>query len=202
MMARGLPLVMIATAVAVVAVVSCSKPSAAPAPAPATPPRANNGAPAGGAARRVPPSRDSMAKLRSVYVAQIMQQIAGHENEPAERVFKNVQVLKGITAAELVHKMDQDYAVALSWNCTNCHRLAAQGNFASDTATDKRRARFMQIMTDSINNVTLPKLYPKNTPKVSCVTCHRGYNEPPEKLLLPERGKPGGLPFPTRPPGE
>jgi hypothetical protein len=199
MMARGLPLVMIATAVAVVAVVSCSKPSAAPAPAPATPPRANNGAPAGAAARRVPPSRDSMAKLRSVYVTQIMQQIAGHENEPAERVFKNVQVLKGITAAELVHKMDQDYAVALSWNCTNCHRLAAQGNFASDTATDKRRARFMQQMTNDINQVQLPKLYPKDTPKVNCVTCHRGYNEPPESWLIPERGKPGGPPVP--PPG-
>jgi len=199
MMARGLPLVMIATAVAVVAVVSCSKPSAAPAPAPATPPRANNGAPAGAAARRVPPSRDSMAKLRSVYVTQIMQQIAGHENEPAERVFKNVQVLRGITAAELVHKMDQDYAVALSWNCTNCHRLAAQGNFASDTATDKRRARFMQQMTNDINQVQLPKLYPKDTPKVNCVTCHRGYNEPPESWLIPERGKPGGPPVP--PPG-
>lgn len=198
MMTRGLPLVMIATAVAVVAVVSCSKPSAAPAPA--TPPRANNaGAPAGGAARRVPPSRDSMAKLRSVYVAQIMRQIAGHENEPAERVFKNVQVLKGITAAELVHKMDQDYAVALSWNCTNCHRLAPQGNFASDTATDKRRARFMQQMTNDINQVQLPKLYPKDTPKVNCVTCHRGYNEPPESWLIPERGKPGGPPVP--PPG-
>jgi hypothetical protein len=129
-----------------------------------------------------------------------MKDIAGRENQPAEVVFKNVQVLKGMTAEALVHKMNDDYAAALSWNCTNCHRLAAQGNFASDTATDKKRARFMQQMTDELNTVTLPKLYPKNTPKVSCVTCHRGYNEPPEKLLLPERGKPGGLPLPTRPP--
>ena len=200
MMMRGLPVMMIATAVGTVAVLSCSKPVPAPAPAPTSPARANNGgAPAGGPARRIPPSRDSMATLRSVYVTQIMQQIAGRENEPAERVFKNVQVLKGITAAELVHKMDQDYAVALSWNCTNCHRLAAQGNFASDTATDKRRARFMQQMTNDINQVQLPKLYPKDTPKVNCVTCHRGYNEPPEKWLIPERGKPGGPPVP--PPG-
>ena len=74
--------------------------------------------------------------------------------EPAEHVFKNVQVLKGITAAELVHKMDKDYGDALSWNCTNCHRLAPQGNFASDTSTDKKRARFMQQMTNEINLVT------------------------------------------------
>jgi hypothetical protein len=139
-------------------------------------------------------------KLRAVYVTQVMSQIAGHENEPAAVVFKNVQVLKGITAGELVQKMDKDYGTALGWNCTNCHRLAPQGNFASDTSTDKKRARFMQLMQDSINLVQLPKLYPKNTPKVTCATCHRGYNEPPPaEYLLPERGKPGGVPL--RPPG-
>lgn len=201
MMTRGLPLVVAAVTTLGVAVVSCGKPSPAPAPAPATARASAPNAPAGGPARRLPPSRDSLVKLRAVYVAQIMQQIAGHENEPAERVFKNVQVLKGLTAAELVRRMDQDYSVAMSWNCTNCHRLAAQGNFASDTATDKRRARFMQQMTNDINAVQLPKLYPKDTPHVDCVTCHRGYNEPPEKLLLPERGKPGGMPFPPPRPG-
>ncbi len=113
------------------------------------------------APRRPPPSRDSLEKLRAVYVAQIMGEIAGRENQPAEQVFKNVQVLKGITAAELVHKMDKEYATPLSWNCTNCHRLATQGNWASDTATDKKRARFMQQMTNDINLVTLPKLYPR-----------------------------------------
>ena len=199
MMTRGLPLAAAAMTTLVVAVLSCSKPS--PAPTPATAAASTPNAAAGGPARRIPPSRDSLAKLRAVYVAQIMQQIAGHENEPAERVFKNVQVLKGLTAVELVRKMDQDYSVAMSWNCTNCHRLAAQGNFASDTATDKRRARFMQQMTNDINAVQLPKLYPKDTPHVDCVTCHRGYNEPPEKLLLPERGKPGGMPLPPARPG-
>lgn len=142
-----------------------------------------------------------MTKLRAVYVAQVMKQIAGREDEPAEVVFKNVQVLKGMTAAALVRRMDENYGVAMSWNCTNCHRLAAQGNFASDTSPDKRRARFMQQMTNDLNTNVLPKLYPKDTPHVDCVTCHRGYNEPPEKLLLPERGKPGGMPFQTRPPG-
>jgi hypothetical protein len=141
-----------------------------------------------------------MAKLRAVYYEAVMKQIAGRENEPAEAVFKNIQVLKGMTAAALVKKMNDEYATALSWNCTNCHRLAAQGNFASDTATDKKRARFMQLMVDTLNNVTLPKLYPKNTPRVDCATCHRGYNEPPKDILIPERGKPGGPPLPVRPP--
>ena len=85
-----------------------------------------------------------------------MSQIAGSENQPAEQVFKNVQVLKGITAAELVQKMDKDYATAMSWNCTNCHRLAPQGNFASDTSKDKKRARFMQQMQNDINQRSCP----------------------------------------------
>ncbi len=194
-------------AVAACAVLSCSHGSASSSPAPAAPP-AGASQPASSQAapgqqvvtlgpRRPPPSRDSLEKLRAVYVAQIMSQIAGRENEPAEQVFKNIQVLKGMTARELVAKMDKDYATPLSWNCTNCHRLAPQGNWASDTSNDKRRARFMQQMTNDINLVQLPKLYPKDTPKVTCATCHRGYNEPPPpEYLIPERGKPGGLPVP------
>ena len=182
---------------------SCARISPAAGPAPtstsATAAAASGGASAAaspaGAARRLPPSRDSLAKLRSVYVTKVLQEIAGHENEPAERVFKNVQVLKGISAGELVRLMDTEYATAMSWNCTNCHRLAPQGNFASDTSADKKRARFMQQMQNDINLVQLPKLYPKDTPRVSCMTCHRGYNEPPPaEYLIPERGKPGGLP--------
>ena len=172
-----------------------STPATRPAPTPTTTAASNANAPRPGV--RLPLSRDSLAKLRAVYVTQVMASIAGRENQPAEQVFKNVQVLKGITAGELVHKMDAEYGTAMSWNCTNCHRLAPQGNFASDTSTDKKRARFMQQMTDEINHVQLPKLYPKDTPKVSCMTCHRGYNEPPDSTyMIPERGKPGGLPMP------
>ena len=187
-----------------ISAMSCTRAPATSGPAPSTTPTAATSpttqAPAGGPRAR--PNRDSLTKLRAIYVAQVMQQIAGHENEPAERVFKNVQVLKGLTAAQLVHKMDKDYGEALSWNCTNCHRFAPQGNFASDTSNDKRRARFMQTMQDSINSSYLPKLYPKDTPKVTCATCHRGYNEPPPgDYLAPERPKPGAPPLPPPPAG-
>lgn len=178
--------------------VSCSHPPATPAPANA---RASaNNEPAVVPLRRLPPSRDSLAKLRAVFVAQVMQQIAGRENQPAGQVFKNVQVLKDLTAAQLVRKMNDDYATAMSWNCTNCHRFASRGDFASDTSNNKVRARFMQQMVNDINTNQLPKLYPRDTPKVDCATCHRGYNEPlPPDFLIPERGKPGGpAPFPAR----
>jgi hypothetical protein len=181
------------------AILSCTPAHSTPGPATVTGARTSSSDAAAPVVpmRRLPPSRDSLVKLRAVYVTRVLQEIAGRENEPADQVFKNVQVLKGITAAELVHKMDADYATAMSWNCTNCHRLAPQGNFASDTSADKKRARFMQQMVNDINTVQLPRLYPRDTPKVSCATCHRGYNEPPgADYLLPERGKPGGLPFP------
>ncbi len=196
------------------AILSCTRAPATPTPAPGSRPAAAPAAQAqpnapGGVVtlppRRIPPSRDSLAKLRANYITQVMHDIAGREKEPAAQVFKNVQVLKDLTAEELIHKMDKDYATALGWNCTNCHRLANQGNWASDTSADKRRARFMQQMQNDINTSELPKLYPKDTPKVTCATCHRGYNEPPAaEYLLPERGKPGGVPFPPprgNPPG-
>jgi len=150
--------------------------------------------------RRAPIPRDSLAKLRQIYVDEVMKQIAGRENAPAEQVFKNVKVLKGITAAQLVKTMDRDYGGALSWNCSNCHRAAA-GNWATDSMRNKVRARAMQEMTNVINTEQLPKIYPTDTPQVSCVTCHRGYNEPLEDYLIPARGAPGGPPMPRRRPG-
>lgn len=193
---------------AFIVALSCSRAPATPTPAPGTGTAAAPAArtpsdePAGIVTlppRRMPPSRDSLVKLRANYVAQVMHDIAGRENEPAEQVFKNVQVLKGITAEQLVTKMDKEYATALSWNCSNCHRFANQGDWASDSSANKRRARFMQQMENDINQSELPRLYPRDTPKVSCATCHRGYNEPPSaEYLLPERGKPGGVPFPRR----
>ena len=187
------------------AALSCSRAPATPA-TPAQAPgsgsaSANTSPPASANAaaptRRVPPSRDSLAKLRATFVEQVMHDIAGRESQPAGQVFKNVQVLKNITAGELVAKMDKEYGEALGWNCTNCHRLAPQGNWASDTSNNKVRARFMQQMQNDINTNQLPKLFPKDTPKVGCASCHRGYNEPPPpSYLLPERGKPGGMPLP------
>ena len=188
-------------------VLSCTRAPATPSPAPSSASTTTAATPnATSPGRRQPPSRDSLAKLRSTFVEQVMHDIAGRESQPAGQVFKNVQVLKTITAAELVTKMDKEYGEAMGWNCTNCHRLATQGNWASDTSNNKVRARFMQQMQNDINTVQLPKLFPKDTPKVGCATCHRGYNEPPPPAyLLPERGKPGGMPFPpargTPPPG-
>ena len=94
------------------------------APSQPSAPPTGNGQPVTSPPRRPPPSRDSLEKLRAVYVAQIMQEIAGRENRARRASVQERQVLKGITAAELVHKMDKDYADAAE---LELHELPSPG---------------------------------------------------------------------------
>ena len=54
--------------------------------------------------------------------------IAGHENEPAGKVFKNVQLMKELPAARLLDAMN-GFSRALGAACTHCHM---ETDFASD----------------------------------------------------------------------
>lgn len=104
--------------------------------------------------------------------------IVGRENEPAESVFKNIQILKGKTAGELLKTMDS-YGNALSGLCTFCH---VPNDWQADTRPNKVRARVMQQMTTAINNEHLVKLDQKPERPVTCMTCHHGLQNPNESL--------------------
>ena len=115
-----------------IAILSCTRAPATPTPAPgsgpaaAPGPRAQPEAPSGIVTlppRRIPPSRDSLAKLRTNYITQVMRDIAGREKEPAEQVFKNVQVLKGISVDDFMETMGIMTA-ALQFDCSDCHANA------------------------------------------------------------------------------
>src|SRR5713226_1050827 len=54
-------------------------------------------------------------------IAELMKQIAGKENQPAEQVFKNIQMFKGTPAGRLLRIMDIGYSRSLGVNCTHCH---------------------------------------------------------------------------------
>jgi hypothetical protein len=108
----------------------------------------------------------------------MMAKIAGHENEPAGTVFKNVQMMKTVPAGQLLTVMDQGMGRALSINCDGCHITT---DYASDSLARKGRARIMLNMVNTIN--TDPNLLTKLGPGrggaprvVQCVTCHRGGN--------------------------
>jgi hypothetical protein len=68
-------------------------------------------------------------------------------HKPAEEVYKNIQILKGISAERLPVVMG-NFARALSVNCTYCH---ADGDFASDSKPMKQTARRMYEMVNTTN---------------------------------------------------
>ena len=119
---------------------------------------------------------DALAKLR--------EQIKGKEQEPAEKVFKNIQILKGVPAARLLAIMEMGYARSLGVNCTHCH--VAEKWEAEDKPT-KQIARDMAAMVKTVNTDLLKNIknLKSETPTVNCTTCHRGQVKP--ALNLPTK---------------
>src|SRR5690349_9077029 len=56
-------------------------------------------------------------------LAKLREQIKGHEQEPAEKVFKNIQMaaIKQRPAASILTMMELGYARSLGVTCTHCH---------------------------------------------------------------------------------
>ena len=116
-------------------------------------------------------------------LADLMKQIAGKENQPAEQVFKNIQMFKGVPAARLLRIMELGYSRSLGVNCAHCHVV---DQWDKDDKPTKPIAREMAKMVQTINNDLLKNI--KNlkgpNPIVNCTTCHRGQTKP--ALNLPE----------------
>src|SRR5437764_1251285 len=81
-------------------------------------------------------------------VTEFMKRIAGHEREPAEKVFQNVQWLKGVPAGTFLEIMNYGYSKALGVTCAHCH---VETDFASDDKRQKKAAREMQVLHRNIN---------------------------------------------------
>ena len=70
-------------------------------------------------ARRV---RDSLnAARRDSASATALRSIAGRETQPAESVFKNIKILKGVPAGRLVNIMNMGFGRSLGVSCGFCH---------------------------------------------------------------------------------
>jgi photosynthetic reaction center cytochrome c subunit len=120
----------------------------------------------------------------------------------AEDVFKNVQVLKGISADEFMGTMSV-FSAALGDSCETCHDgKDGWASYALDTIPRKRTARRMVQMMAAINQTNFG-----GRQLVTCFTCHRGgarpritpslaevYGEPPadgpDDVLRPPPGSP------------
>ena len=103
---------------------------------------------------------------------------------------KNLQFFpEDMTRAEVVQRM-REFSFALGVRCQYCHvggdGVSFEGVvFESDDDPDKRKARFMLRMVETINNSMLPLMADRDDPgyQLSCKSCHRGR---PKPILLTE----------------
>jgi hypothetical protein len=157
------------------------------------------GAPGGPGGPRVPLTdsarrvRDSLtAARRDSGAAMVLRSIAGRENQPAESVFKNIKIFKGVPAGRLVNIMNMGFGRSLGVSCGFCH---VPGKWDLDDKEEKKTARLMFAMVQTINTDYMSKV-PNDRgaqPVVNCFTCHRGNPRP----MGPE-----GPPPANRPPGD
>jgi hypothetical protein len=128
-------------------------------------------------------------------VAEIRKSIAGKEDKPAEQVFKNIQVLKGVPAGRLLNIMERGYTRALGVRCDYCH---VPGEWEKDDKATKLTAREMVMMNANINEqLKKIKTLEADKPVVNCSTCHRGQPKPGMNTNRPDGGPRPPQPAPT-----
>jgi hypothetical protein len=91
-----------------------------------------------------------------------------HQAQPAEKVFKNIQVLKDTSANEIQGAMEF-MSASLGVSCGYCHA----NSWDSDEKPAKTSARAMMQMTRDLNKTGF-----SGYDVVNCYTCHRGHVQP------------------------
>ena len=101
----------------------------------------------------------------------------------AEQVFKNVQLLKGISVKEFMETMGF-FAASTNKTCTTCHGDESAGSWDryADDPPQKQTARKMMIMVDSLN-----RSYFGGKREVTCYSCHRNAERPKITPILAEQ---------------
>lgn len=118
------------------------------------------------------PAQDSKPFDQQQKLQELRKQIAGQENKPAEEVFKNIQLLKGLPAGRLLRVMEVGYSKSLGVNCTHCHVV---DQWEKEDKPTKQITREMSAMVRTINTDLLKKVknLKSESPTVNCTTCHR-----------------------------
>ena len=102
---------------------------------------------------------------------------AAEAAKPAEQVFKNIQVLKGVPADQVIPAM-QFITASLGVECDFCH---VRNAFEKDDKDAKLTARKMMLMMFAANKETF-----EGEREVTCYTCHRGSVDPLGTPVIPE----------------
>jgi hypothetical protein len=100
--------------------------------------------------------------------------IAGREQQPAEQVFKNIRVFKGMPAVRVLRIMEQAFVPNLGVQCTYCH---VEDDWGSDAKAAKEITRAMWALRarvqDDVRTAT-----GNAQAVVTCYTCHKGQPKP------------------------
>lgn len=109
---------------------------------------------------------------------------------PAEEVFKNIKVLKGLPATQVLPVMVVG-SRQLGVQCTYCH---TQYEWDNDDKEPKQVARKMFGMVEYLN-----KEYFAGQERIHCWTCHRGQPKPPTPAADPKYAETAKLLIPIAP---
>jgi len=120
---------------------------------------------------------DTFAAERDSLMDVVLKQIAGREQAPAESVFKNIEVLKGVPAARVPRIMNIGFGRSLGVRCAHCH---VAGKWDLEDKPQKQVARDMMALSHVITDSLLAKIpnLRSQKPTVNCTTCHRGSIKP------------------------
>jgi hypothetical protein len=118
-------------------------------------------------------SRITIAFLAALAVAALVSRSPAQpvEDPPAEQKYKNIKVLTGMPASQMLPVMHLMRS-SLGVHCDYCH-VAENGKYDLDTKENKETARRMIRMVLAINRDNF-----EGRPQVTCNTCHRGQEHP------------------------
>ncbi|MEW6130091.1 MAG: photosynthetic reaction center cytochrome c subunit family protein [Acidobacteriota bacterium] len=105
-------------------------------------------------------------------ITALEKQIAGQENKPAEQVFKNIQLFKGMPAGRLLRVMEVAFNTSLGVDCAHCH---IPDQWEKDDKEAKQTTRKMWQFMGKVNE-ELKQTIGKGS--INCTTCHRGQIKP------------------------
>ena len=103
--------------------------------------------------------------------------VSAQDTRPAEQVYKNIKVMKGVPANQIIQGMHL-IKTALGVDCTHCHVEMEWDR--EDVQPMKDKARAMYVMMTEIN---LANFGGKQV--VTCFTCHKGHAIPEDIPAMP-----------------
>jgi hypothetical protein len=111
---------------------------------------------------------------KNQHILELERQIAGKEQQPAEQIFKNIQILKGMPAVRVLRIMDMAFVPNLGVDCEYCH---VPGEWESDVKPPKDIARGMWSLRVEVQE-RIRKIARNDKIAVTCYTCHKGQPKP------------------------